>query len=230
MSDTPNPRPPANHPGDGAHEPTREDVLIGRIVDAEASPADWRDLDRIGATDPGVWERLARAQRAHARLERGVEDEIAVSELVELPMAHHHAVFDLAARVRGYGGWAVAAVLALALLGSHANLRTIRPTDGFAAGFTPIEHATPDQAYDRYVSAGRDSGRVIDVMPSVLVDAGGLGSAEGGEVVILRRVLERVDARNMSFYMVEPNEFEQPTLTPVQVRQAERHRTDPAGF
>lgn len=210
-------------------EPTREDVVIGRIVDGEASPGDWHDLDRIAERDQGVWQRLARAQRAHARLERAVEDEIAFAELVELPLRRHHAVFEFVTRVRAYGGWAVAAMLALALIGSYTPLQRSLP-GRMTAGFTPLNEATPDQAYDRYVRAGRDSGRVVDTLPAVLIEADGVGSPGGGDVLIVRRIVERMSAKDIAFYTIEPNEFSEPTLRPIEVSTPARHRTIPAGF
>jgi hypothetical protein len=208
MTDT-----PMNNP-----EPTREDVIIGRIVDGEASPSDWHDLDRIAEKDAAVWQRLAQAQRAHARLERAVEDEIAVAELVSLPLHRERAVYDFVSRVRSYGGWAIAAVLALALIGAYNPLSRGTPLN--AAGFTgvPLEQATPDQAYDRYLQAGMKDGRVVQEMPSVLVDSKDLNGAQGGEVVIVRRVMERVNLKDVRFYMQKANEFGQPALMPMEFR------------
>ncbi|MGP1345378.1 MAG: hypothetical protein ACTS3F_01750 [Phycisphaerales bacterium] len=69
--------------GDGGA--LREEVLLGRVVDREASAGDWEELERMAGVDPGVWGRLARAERAHARLCAAVEDAIAMAECVELP-------------------------------------------------------------------------------------------------------------------------------------------------
>lgn len=196
-------------------EPTREDVIIGRIVDGEASPGDWQDMDRIAEKDAAVWQRLAQAQRAHARLERAVEDEIAVAELVELPLHRQHAVYDFVTRVRAYGGWAVAAVLALALIGAYNPLtRGSRQVTAGLSGI-PLEQATADQAYNRYIQAGTQDGRVR-VMPSVLVDAKDLGGADG-EVVIVRQIMERMNANNVQFCTPRANEFGQKTLMPIRV-------------
>lgn len=201
-------------------EPTREDVIIGRIVDGEASPNDWHDLDRISEKDAAVWQRLAQAQRAHARLERAVEDEIAVAELVNLPLHQHHAVHDFMTRLRVYGGWAVAAVLALALVG----VPMARGPQQNMASFIPLDQATADQAYDQYVKAGMKEGRVVGEWPSALLDAKDIGEESGGEIMIIRRVVERVNVKDMPFYTVESNEFGQPALRKVEV-QAEKSKT-----
>ena len=200
-------------------EPTREDVIIGRIVDGEASPSDWHDLDRIAEQDAAVWQRLAQAQRAHARLERAVEDEIAVAELVNLPLHREHAVHHFMSRMRSFGGWAVAAVLALALIGAY-NPLSRGPSSSSIAGFggIPLDQATPEQAYDRYLKAGKQDGLVVGEMQTMLVDAKDLDEASGGEMVIVRRVMERVSAKDVQFFTPKANEFGEPALMRVEVR------------
>lgn len=203
----------------GRHEPTREDVIVGRIVDGEATPHDWQELDRLAHEDPDVWRRIAQAQRAHARLERAVEDEIAVAELIELPIEQHSAVYELVTRVRAYGGWAVAAVLTLALLGNF-NMPT--PSGSMRAGLS----LSPDQAYDQYISTGMEEGRVVSEMPALLVDA---GEADNGQVLIIRRIMERVRVEETPFYQVKTNEFGERVLSPVEVRQRPS-ASGPIGF
>lgn len=101
-------------------EPSREDIVIGRVVDGEATSLDWSALDQIALADAAVWERLGRAHRAHARLEREVEDAIAIAELIGAPTSGTQASagrFNFARAARQYGGWAAAAALALAWAG-----------------------------------------------------------------------------------------------------------------
>ena len=94
-------------------EPSREEVLITRIVDGEAFEDDWREFERLATDDAKIWERLARAQREHDRLVRNVSDAIAIAELVDIPSAGVHS-FALMARIRQYSGWAAAATRACA--------------------------------------------------------------------------------------------------------------------
>jgi hypothetical protein len=94
--------------------PTREDILIGRITDGEASSNDWAEIESIAESDPGVWHRLASSQRTHARMESAVEDAIAIAELIDAPDMRRVGR-PVIARIREYGGWALAAGLALAL-------------------------------------------------------------------------------------------------------------------
>ena len=97
-----------------SNTPTREDILIGRITDGEASPNDWAEIESIAESDPGVWHRLASSQRTHARMESAVEDAIAIAELIDAPDMRRVGR-PVIARIREYSGWALAAGLALAL-------------------------------------------------------------------------------------------------------------------
>lgn len=188
-------------------EPTREDVLIGRVIDGEASSTDWDALDRLAQTEPAVWERLGRAQRAHARLERDVEDAIALAELIELP-ASHAAAASLNLRFRQYSGWAMAAVLGLALLGSFGlNLGGSRggAGQGLQAGIG-VRSLSPDEALDQYVQSGLATGRVLGEMPAVLVDTRPVEQGRGQEVLYVRQILERTFVTDVSVLSVEVDE------------------------
>lgn len=115
-----------SHQDDRAFE--REEVLFGRVVDREATPDDWVELERLGDADSAIWARLARAERAHARLCTAVEDAIAIAECVDLPraevqrlrLAGENAVNNSGGRgwgafIRRGAGWALAACLSLLL-------------------------------------------------------------------------------------------------------------------
>lgn len=193
---------------DERFEPTREDVLIGRVVDGEASTADWEALDALAATDPGIWERLGRAQRIHARLERDVEDSIAIAELIDLPR-EHIAAASLSFRFRQYAGWAAAAALGVALLGSLGLNLVTRPTGpGMNAGFTPVsaQPLSPDEALDQYVRTGLASGRVLGEMPAMLVETRPAPQGAGQEVLYVRQILERKFVTDVTVVSVETDE------------------------
>jgi hypothetical protein len=106
---TPHRTGPAGRPGDHAdaslpagfvagfdEAAERELLLISRVVDHEATPADWAELEAMSLADPSIWHRLAQAERAHAALSDAVEDAIAIAECVELPR-HSAAVASAAA-------------------------------------------------------------------------------------------------------------------------------------
>lgn len=180
------------------YEPTREDVLIGRVVDAEATPADWGELEHLAKGDGSLWQRLAQAQRAHARLERAVEDEIAIAELVELPEPPS-VIASFRSRWQTWGGWAAAAALALAWLGAGNGPLAFRPAGGpggNTAGLAP----SLDGMWQQYIDSGKQNDRVINEMPLQLVDSRELEGGRGYEMIYVRPVLEKkvvTDVRRM---------------------------------
>lgn len=202
-------------------EPTREDVLIGRVVDHEASSGDWESLERLAEKDAGVWERLGRAQRVHARLEREVEDEIAIAELIDLPR-REIAGYSLAGRFRQYAGWAVAAVLAVAFVGSfglHRQFGSIPPGAGQAATTIPVSFTSPDEALQAYYRSGREKGLVLGEMPAVLIDARPIAGGNEKEVIFVRQIAERRILTDLSVLSVEVTEDGRSLAVPVQVRE-----------
>ncbi|MEM8834931.1 MAG: hypothetical protein AAGD00_03830 [Planctomycetota bacterium] len=214
-------------------EVTREDVLVGRVVDGAAAPHGWRELERLASRDSGIWERLANAQRAHERLERAVEDAIAVAELVDLPGVKTRRT-PWALHVRTFGGWAVAACLAIAMGASMLSAPAPTPTNEsqpLAAGATepaqtgeeyitlPNEHGattrlTSNGYYDRYIERGLQEGRVLREVPSVIM---GSQTAPDGSVqlVYMRRVIETAPASAMVVPELHVDEAGRPVAVPV---------------
>jgi len=207
-----------NHNPDDARV-MREEVLIGRVTDGEASPSDWAEIESMARNDPSLWQRLAQSQRAHARIESAVEDAIAVSEFVELPRHSAH-VNAFSARWREYAGWAAAAVLGLAWIGIHQRSgHQNSPMSGSSsmqqANIIPISSATPDQAYDRYLEAGKDDGRIVAVLPAQMVDASEVGASGKRDIFIVRPVIERVKATDVQTLRVSTDEHGRQTFVPM---------------
>ncbi len=181
----------------------REDILIGRVVDGEATGADWGELEQLASADERVWARLARAQRSQASMSRAVDDEVVVAELVDLPLAdasHHlHGWSEVSVRWRAYTGWGVAAALALAWAGAArystwpAGRHSTQPAP-ITAG---IGSLGPEELMQRYVEQGSAQGRVIAELPMVMVESGPARGGEGVDVVYVRQLLERVRVRNV---------------------------------
>lgn len=173
---------------------TERDVLIGRVIDGEASPADWDSLRAMAGEDPTVWTDLRRTQRQHELLCAAIGQSISVADGVELD----HALSNPAPMVRRlelvgrYGGWAAAACLALLWgLGIEPGDTTGR---GQVAGIGPVavRPAGPDEAFEQYLVAGREAGTVIDEVPDrVVVQATPLEDGRRVEVLYLRQILER---------------------------------------
>lgn len=196
----------------------REEVLIGRVTDGEASPSDWAEIESMAQRDPSLWQRLAQSQRAHARLEAAVEDEIAVTEFVELPR-RSAPVHAFSARWREFGGWAAAAVVGLAWLGIHQRgvHQGAAPPAGEAmnqASLIPIGSATPDEAYNRYLQAGKDDGRIVAVLPPQMIDATEVSGSSAHDVFFIRPVVERVKATDVQTLRVTTDEHGRPRWVP----------------
>lgn len=177
-----------NHPME-RYEPTREDVLIGRVVDGEATPSDWGELEGIARADGSLWQRLAQSQRAHARLERAVEDEIAITELIELPEPPS-VVASFKSRWQSWGGWVAAAALGLAWLGAGNGPLAMR-SPGQSPGSTATFAPSLDGMWQQYINSGKQNDRVINEMPLQLVDSRDLGEGRGYEMIYVRPVLEK---------------------------------------
>lgn len=202
-------------------QPMREDILIGRVTDGEATPGDWRELETMAGADSGVWSRLANAQRAHADLARAVDDELTVAELVASPAheAMRGGMTPVAMRWRAYTGWAAAAALALAWAGANGlGLRAPSLAGGNIAGI-PL---STDELFSQYVNKGKAQGVVLDELPMVLVESrpataqGGIADPAGRvEVVFVRRTLERAVVNDL--YRVGRDEHGEPTPVPMNV-------------
>jgi len=209
-------------------EPTREDVLIGRVVDGEASSTDWDALETIAKTDSAVWERLGRAQRIHARLEREVDDAIAIAELIDVPPTSAIAITSFRDRIRQYSGWAAAAAIAVAWLGLNGWSPVIPgtytgQTNRASLGALPKEllhQASPDDLLDQYVRSGMAQGRVLGEMPVMLVDSKDLGEGRGKEVWFLRPILERTTVTDVLPVSVQKDEHGMPRYVPIQIQPA----------
>lgn len=197
-------------------EPTREDVLIGRVVDGEASTADWDSLETIARTDAAVWERLGRAQRTHARLEREVEDAIAVAELIDVPSAHAISITSFQTRMRQWGGWAAAAVIGVAWIGFSGITGSGRPGGPIAGGsFNQVQELSPDDLLSQYMRKGTALGRVVSEMPTMLVEARDLGDGRGKEVFFVRPILERTTVTDLAILSVQKDEHGTPRYVPI---------------
>lgn len=188
--------------GPERYEPTREDVLIGRVVDGEAGPGDWSELEHIARVDDTLWQRLAQAQRAHARLERAVEDEIAIAELIELP-EQPSVVASFRGRMQSWGGWAAAAAVGLAWLGAGKGPAMMTGSGG---GTPAVATLSPDDALQSYLDSGRKADRVVREMPLQLIDSRDLGTGKGREVIFVRPIVERMVVSDLRMMRVIKDE------------------------
>lgn len=169
------------------------DVLIGRVVDGEACPDDWKALADLAARDQRVWAELAGAQRQHDALTRAVDRAVAPADGVEMPDFTPHAN-PAQHRLRlasSWGGWAAAAVVILAwTTGLELPTGSIDGAPAQTAGFVRIGDS-PEAALDRYLDAGRATGTVVREIPDRVVYETRPLESGGVEVLYLRQILER---------------------------------------
>jgi hypothetical protein len=179
------------------------DILISRVVDGVASSSDWVELDMVGAGDPGVWRELAQAQRDKQLLDEAVGSEIGVAEAVRLPAARMGSRRIV---IPSWAGWAVAALVVLAVVISPRNNggnQNVAGT-GLIPTFTPASEQTPDAALSSYLDKGRESGRVIRQLPDfVVLEAKPAADGPGYDVVYLRQIVERARVETMNRYQVD---------------------------
>ena len=193
---------------------TREDILISRIVDGSAEPADWAELESISETDPQALRRLAEAQRREGDLRASLGEALNEADEIDLPLAHTATVYTFRTRLQTWTGWAAAAALALAWLTAGGMLRTnAGGGESQVAGWTP---GTADEAYEQYQMVGLAEGRVLGELPKVMIQVERLENGQA-EVTYLRRVLER----RLVTDVLEPTVDTQgrPALKPAQLEE-----------
>ncbi|TAH37359.1 MAG: hypothetical protein EYC70_10335 [Planctomycetota bacterium] len=191
-----------------------EEILISRIVDGNAAPADWSALAAAAASDPEVWARLARTGEAQNALRAQLERALEAADCVEIPAASSRRP-----RWSIWTGWAAAAALALAWLGIGWNRGDRVPAESPAgpAGFDQLAGAGSDPTTPAepagFLREGAPPGHFLEELPAVMVDARPASDGNGQEVYYIRRLLER--ARVDQMYQVNRNELGQPVAVPV---------------
>lgn len=207
-------------------QPAESDVLISRIVDGVATQADWVLLEASAQDEPHVWKRLSLAQRDQQFLSGHVGALVARADTVNLPETHASLSLH-AGRSVGmlrWGGWAVAAAMALAFLGPLATRNASQPVSGRApaqvAGLGGFDSSA--DAFRAYLDKGQREGSVIGEIPThQLVKAVPLGEGRGYEVVYVRQVIERQTMPDL--YRFTRDETGAATPVPVSVRMNIKH-------
>jgi hypothetical protein len=200
------------------------DCLTARIAAGDASGDEWRSFERFGATEPAAWETLARALRDELAARTAGNEAMRAAEETELPDA---APPPLRAAETGarWRGWAAAAAVALAWAGyqfvpgvrsgiiggpgSGALIQAAGP--GGSAAADPLD---ADGAFDRYMRIGRDEGRILQMLPTLMIQTRPAAAEGAIEVVYLRRVLERAEVDSVYHYGAV-DEFGRPVPVPL---------------
>lgn len=189
------------------HEPNdRRDVLIGRIIDGEATGQDWAEfrqiVGQIGGDDQSVFAEIAELQDLRRRTMDIVEQAGDLADTVGLPV-HMHPRVSPARRLRAagvWGGWAMAAMVALAWT---LGLRPGDPilfsgSNGSRAGLGAGVIDSAGEALQKYLDLGKQSGSVIGELPSgIVLGKEPLSDGSGYEVLYIRPIVERVIVRDV---------------------------------
>jgi len=174
------------------------ELLISRIADGEAGDADWAAFSALAAERPAAWRELAQAQRDHAAMSVAVGVALHAAEGVDLPsreaaerfIGRRNAPTHIRtwSRMGAWGGWAVAALVAIAAWGGHLGMQN--NTNSTPAGLITVN--SPDDAVKAYLKMGAQSGRVVGELPNrLLVDSRPAAEGEGFEVIYIRQFIER---------------------------------------
>lgn len=163
-----------------AHDPAPDDaveadVLIGRIIDLEATGEDQQRFEQLATADPSLWRALASRQQDMAVLAERVTEETSSANGVELPVVAHsrHVPWALA-----YTGWAAVLVIAAVwaiLPGQAPNPRGVQ---------------TADEHFEQY----RQAPFVQAELDPILLDWERIDD-EWIRIFIMRRIEEEIETR-----------------------------------
>lgn len=174
----------------------RADILISRVIDGEASRAEYDELRELAAVSPSVWRDLAESQHLARSAEAEFERVAQVAEGVEAPVEEHRslAIHRRFARAMAVGGWVAAAAITLAWTiggGPDTSIQTLPgSTASVEAGLVPV--STASAALDRYLELGKKEGQVLGEMPTgVVLERQPSPDGRGYEVIFLRQIVER---------------------------------------
>lgn len=173
----------------------RTDILISRVVDGVASSADLTELEGLASSRPGVWRELAMAQRDQALLSQEMARSISLADVVGLPkeIETHREAISPASRWKKagvWGGWAAAAVMALAFVDGRTQNNTNQAS--LIPSMSVLKDGlTADQAWELYEATGSREQRLIGVMPErVLIEATPSEDGKSVRMVFVRQLVE----------------------------------------
>lgn len=203
--------------------------MICRVVEGGGTERDWSEFVARADRDPGLWRDLAESQRDHAVLGRFVDREVTLSDYIDAPVdsidepqgegeartpAMEVSVVrtGVLARIGGWSGWAVAAMIALAWIIAFGVTGRNLPNNGgqdFGPGVIPVSNA--NEAWDAYLRKGREAGSVLREVPErVLLDSRPSPDGNGLDLLYLRQVVERTTVPHLD-YIAEPEGAGEPT-------------------
>ncbi len=174
-------------PADAQLVPPQEEILIGRIVDHEATPQELERFEQMADDRSPLWRTLARQQIAMGLLADRVLDETAAGEAVEAVRRAGRGRLVL-----GLSGWAAVLVLGVwwaVVAGTQdATLSRRPPQLDRVVGASPASPTRPDEHLQKYLAAPF----VIGVHDPIVLETEPLGAGRH-RVYFMRRIEEYVD-------------------------------------
>ena len=174
------------------------DVLIGRIIDLEATAEDQQRFEQLATADPSLWRALANRQQDMAVLAERVTEEISSANGVELPVVSPRRRVPWAL---AYTGWAAVLVIGAvwAILPRQAPI--------------PLGVQTADQHFEEYISAPF----VQAELDPILLDWEPTDDDEWIRIFIMRRIEETIVTRRPLEELVGEND--KLTVSPADLRK-----------
>ncbi|MBK8099726.1 MAG: hypothetical protein IPK26_21680 [Planctomycetes bacterium] len=156
-------------------EPTREDLLIARVIDRSEAVTDWDEIEQSARADAAVWRRVCEGLRDDALLRAAVAPALLVADRVDVPARKPQPVHDW----RSAAGWLAAGVFALLWAFGRESPPPTDPAGGAVSTQSSGEPASPIPA-----------GRTLGELSRVLVQAEPTEDGRSLRVVSMRRILE----------------------------------------
>lgn len=191
----------------------RAELLISRVVDAEATEQDWERFRSLAEQDPTLWREMAEYQRDHAELASLVSGAMGVAEGVEAPIGAHmeQGLGDRLRLVGTWGGWAAAAAVAIAWsIGGPMGRQQDSPPR-IEAGLI----RSPSQLFENYLEQGQKTGQVVGELPDKILLETRPAAGGGYEVYYLRQVIEKKTVPDL--YTIGSDETGRPVAVPIEM-------------
>jgi hypothetical protein len=206
------------------------DSIISHVVDGEATPLEWKTFEERASNEPRLWRELAHAQRDAAALRGALSAAGVIADRVSLPpiaaapngdvssrheprgLGHPHLRLN---RLGAWTGWAAAAIITI--IAAIALRNHEPPGPGPDTAGLPIlrQASTSADAWNDYLSLGKQDGTVLGEMPGrMLVETRPVSHGQGFEVIFIRQVMERRVVPDL-YEVNGTDETGQPTLTRV---------------
>jgi len=193
-------------------------LLIARIVERAALPADYERFDTLAKARPDRWSELLAALRDDDALHLALDESLRPAELVELPTRPARAR-GLSA-LRPLTGWLAAAALAVVWLTAGARLDGAagRPAGGEPLALVP--QGDGPRLRDEPLAAGDP---VLGELPLRLVGTQPAPDGDGVELLYVQPVVRRT--RVDGVLQVRTDEQGRPAPVPVDPAVLVRHES-----